>query len=171
MNSAQQRYEALVRAYTPDLYRYAYWLCRSKSIAEDLVQDTLLRAWKNLAQLQEAGAAKSWLLTILRHENARRFERKQFDYSDVEQDSLEDTAHASPEHWVATDRLHRLMLEMPQEYREPLVMQLLLGMTGDEIATVLQLNLNTVNTRLFRGRAQLRARLQPDHSDGVTQHG
>ncbi len=169
MSHAQQRYEALVRTYTPDLYRYAYWLCRSKSIAEDLVQDTLLRAWKNLAQLQEAQAAKAWLLTILRHENARRFERKQFEYSDVEQDSLEDP-HQSPEHGVATDRLHRLILDLPQEYREPLVMQLLLGMTGDEIATVLQLNLNTVNTRLFRGRAQLRARLQPEAA-GVPSHG
>jgi len=169
MSSAQQRYEALVRAYAPDLYRYAYWLCRSKHIAEDLVQDTLLRAWKNLAQLQEAKAAKAWLLTILRHENARRFERRQFDYSDVEQDSLEDNSQ-SPEHWVATDRLHRLMLELPLDYREPLVMQLLLGMTGEEIATVLSINLNTVNTRLFRGRAQLRARLQPEPA-GVPQHG
>lgn len=169
MSHAQQRYEALVRTYTPDLYRYAYWLCRSKSIAEDLVQDTLLRAWKNLAQLQEAQAAKAWLLTILRHENARRFERKQFEYSDVEQDSLEDPQQ-SPEQGVATDRLHRLILELPQDYREPLVMQLLLGMTGDEIATVLQLNLNTVNTRLFRGRAQLRARLQPEVA-GVPSHG
>lgn len=169
MSHAQQRYEALVRAYTPDLYRYAYWLCHSKSIAEDLVQDTLLRAWKNLSQLQEAKAAKAWLLTILRHENARRFERKQFEYSDVEQDSLEDP-HQSPEQGVATDRLHRLILELPQDYREPLVMQLLLGMTGEEIATVLQLNLNTVNTRLFRGRAQLRARLQPEAA-GVSSHG
>ncbi len=169
MSSAQQRYEALVRAYAPDLYRYAYWLCRSKHIAEDLVQDTLLRAWKNLAQLQEAKAARAWLLTILRHENARRFERRQFDYSDVEQESLEDTSQ-SPEHWVATDRLHRLMLELPLDYREPLVMQLLLGMTGEEIATVLSINLNTVNTRLFRGRAQLRARLQPEQA-GVPQHG
>lgn len=169
MSHAQQRYEALVRAYTPDLYRYAYWLCHSKSIAEDLMQDTLLRAWKNLSQLQEAKAAKAWLLTILRHENARRFERKQFEYSDVEQDTLEDL-HQSPEQGVATDRLHRLILGLPQDYREPLVMQLLLGMTGDEIATVLQLNLNTVNTRLFRGRAQLRARLQPEAA-GVPSHG
>lgn len=169
MSNAQQRYEALVRAYSTDLYRYAYWLSRSKSVAEDLVQDTFLRAWKNLAQLQDAHAAKAWLLTILRHENARRFERRQFEYSDVEQDSLEDISQ-SPEHWVATDRLHRLMLELPQEYREPLVMQLLLGMTGEEISAVLELNLNTVNTRLFRARAQLRARLQPEHS-GVPHHG
>ncbi len=171
MASAQQRYEALVRAYTPDLYRYAYWLSRSASVAEDLVQDTFLRAWKNLHQLQEAAAAKAWLLTILRHENARRFERKQLDYSDVEQDSLVDTASASPEHAVATDRLHQLMLRLPQDYREPLVMQLLFGMTGEEIATVLGLNLNTVNTRLFRGRAQLRSQLQPDYTDGVSHHG
>lgn len=171
MNSQQQNYEALVRAFTPDLYRYAYWLCRSAQTAEDLVQETLLRAWKNISQLQEVQAARAWLFTILRHENARRFERKQFDYADVEQDSLTDVTAPSPEHAVAADRLHRLLFQLPLEYREPIVLQLLVGMTGEEIARLLELNLNTVNTRLFRARAQLRAQLQDNATDGVPLHG
>lgn len=64
----QRKYEALVRAYHRDLFRYAYWLCKDKSIAEDLVQETCLRAWKSLDSLQDEKAAKSWLITILRRE-------------------------------------------------------------------------------------------------------
>ncbi len=54
-----QRYESLMRAYHKDLYRYAYWLCKDKSIAEDLVQETCLRAWKALDSLQDEKAAKA----------------------------------------------------------------------------------------------------------------
>lgn len=64
----QRKYEALVRAYHRDLYRYAYWLCKDCSIAEDLVQETCLRAWKSLDSLLDEKAAKAWLITILRRE-------------------------------------------------------------------------------------------------------
>ncbi len=44
----QRRYEALVRAWHRDLYRYAYWLTKDQHVAEDLVQETCLRAWRSL---------------------------------------------------------------------------------------------------------------------------
>ena len=79
MTIKQKRYENLVHAYHGELYRFAYWLCQDRSIAEDLVQETFLRAWRSLDSLKDEMAVKPWLLTILRRENARRFERKQFD--------------------------------------------------------------------------------------------
>src|SRR5690606_9518313 len=69
------RFEALVRAYSTELYRYAYWLCRDRFTAEDLVQETFARAWGNLGSLREEHAAKAWLYTILRNEHARLYER------------------------------------------------------------------------------------------------
>ena len=48
MMTKQVRYEALVKALHGDLYRYAYWLCHEKQVAEDLVQETFLRAWQYL---------------------------------------------------------------------------------------------------------------------------
>lgn len=164
--SKNKRYEQLVQLYHADIYRYGYWLCKDPDIAQDLVQETFLRAWKHLDSLLDAAAAKSWLITILRRENARRFERKQFDYDDAaEQDSLPDTEQSSAEQDCDTDKLRNYMAALPEEYREPLVMQVIGGFSSDEIASLLQLNVNTVNTRLFRARKLLREQLN------INQHG
>ena len=76
VRTKQLKYEALVRAYHTDIFRYAVWLIKDRAIAEDVVQETFLRAWKSLDSLQDEAAAKAWLITILRRENARRFERE-----------------------------------------------------------------------------------------------
>lgn len=155
MNNKQTRYEALVKALHADIYRYAVWLIKDKSIAEDVVQETFLRAWKSLDSLKDEGAAKAWLITILRRENARRFERKQFDTVDIDDVSVEDTASHS-EGSMHHQEIRKAIASLSEEYREPLTMQIIMGFSGDEIAQQLDLNKNTVMTRLFRARNQLK---------------
>ncbi len=159
MTNKQKRYEALVAVYHKDLYRFAHWLCNDPTIAEDLVQETFLRAWRSLDALQDKNAAKSWLITILRRENARRFERKQFDYSDVEQDTLIDDKTQSLDQSTEHSLLQKQIMALDTEYREPLLLQIVMGMSGEEIASTLSLNKNTVMTRLFRARNQLKEAL------------
>jgi len=156
MATKQVRYEALVKALHSDLYRYAYWLCHDKQVAEDLVQETFLRAWRALDSLKDEKAAKSWLITILRRENARRFERKRFDMSEYEEASITDTKSTSTEQEIENHWLREKIAQMPEEYREPLVLQVIGGFSGEEIAQMLKLNKNTVMTRLFRARNQLK---------------
>ncbi|MDO6524665.1 sigma-70 family RNA polymerase sigma factor [Motilimonas sp. 1_MG-2023] len=159
MANKQKRYEALVQVYHGDIYRYAYWLCRDKHVAEDIVQDTFLRAWRALDSLQDEKAAKAWLITILRRENARRFERKQFDIVDMETDTVVDTVSTDSEQTMENEWLRRQIDKLPEEYRQPLILQVLGGLSGDEIAEQLNLNKNTVMTRLFRARNQLKEAL------------
>lgn len=159
MASKQKRYEALVHALHTDIYRYAYWLVKDKAVAEDIVQETFLRAWKSLDSLKDEKAAKSWLITILRRENARRFERKQFDLVDMDDVSLPDDSHSN-ETEIEHRELRRLMSGLSEEYREPLILQIMFGYSGDEIAVQLDLNKNTVMTRLFRARNQLKEALE-----------
>ena len=165
----QRKYEALVRAYHADLYRYAYWLCKDQSVAEDLVQETCLRAWKSLESLQDEKAAKSWLITILRRENARRFERKQFDLVDIEthgnEAKVSDDAHHQRE-W-----LQKQIMKLEDEYREPLFLQIIGGFSGEEISEILELNPNTVMTRLFRARNQLKEMLDSSENFRGQQNG
>ncbi|PTO90061.1 RNA polymerase subunit sigma [Vibrio splendidus] len=165
----QRKYEALVRAYHRDLFRYAYWLCKDKSIAEDLVQETCLRAWKSLDSLQDEKAAKSWLITILRRENARRFERKQFDLVDIEDHGNDASVSDDPHHQHLWLQAQIMKLEI--DYREPLFLQVIGGFSGDEIADILDLNKNTVMTRLFRARNQLKEMLDTEEAERGQHNG
>lgn len=156
----KQRYEELVHSFHTDVFRYAYWLSGDRQVAEDITQETFLRAWRSLETLKDEGAAKSWLITILRRENARRFERKQFDYVDVEQDNLQDNGSLDNEQHAEQYLLRKHMAKLEAEYREPLLLQVIAGFSGDEIANILSLNRNTVMTRLFRARNQLKEALE-----------
>ncbi|MCU7939445.1 MAG: sigma-70 family RNA polymerase sigma factor [gamma proteobacterium symbiont of Bathyaustriella thionipta] len=160
--SRQNRFETLVKAYSNDLYRFAYWLCSNHSIADDLVQETFLRAWKALDKLEDEKKAKSWLITILRRENARRFERKRLDLVNIEDVVVEDKVNLSPDQSIETQQLHQAILNLDIDYREPLLLQTIGGYKTSEIAQLLKLNLNTVNTRLFRARDQLKRQLSKD---------
>ena len=160
MATKQVRYEALVKALHSDLFRYAYWLCHDKHVAEDLVQETFLRAWRALDSLKDEKAAKSWLITILRRENARRFERKRFEMSEYEEAAITDTQSTSNEQEIENYWLREKIAQLPEEYREPLVLQIIGGFSGEEIAKLLDLNKNTVMTRLFRARNQLKEALE-----------
>lgn len=171
MKTKQTKYEALVRAYSDDLYRYGVWLCRDPNVAEDLVQETFLRAWKSLESLKEQGAAKSWLITILRRENARRFERKQFDLVDIEDSYVPDNISVGSEQEVENHLLRRKIAELEPEYREPLILQVIGGFSGDEISSILELNKNTVMTRLFRARNQLKEALEPQQQHRGIENG
>ncbi|KYN25049.1 RNA polymerase subunit sigma [Vibrio cidicii] len=165
----QRKYEALVRAYHRDLYRYAYWLCKDQTIAEDLVQETCLRAWKSLDSLLDEKAAKSWLITILRRENARRFERKQFELVDIEDYSSEARVNDDAHH--QNEWLQAQIMKLDVEYREPLFLQVVGGFSGDEIGEILDLNNNTVMTRLFRARNQLKELLDSDKTQRGQKNG
>lgn len=171
MADKQTKYEALVHALHGDIYRYAYWLCRDPQIAEDLVQETFLRAWKAIDTLLDDKAAKAWLITILRRENARRFERKQFDLVDLDEHSLRDQGVLPSEQEMEHEWLRRHIARLPAEYQEPLLLQVLGGFSGEEIAEQLGLNKNTVMTRLFRARNQIKeamesAKQQRGHTNG-----
>ena len=162
MATKQVRYEALVKALHGDLYRYAYWLTHEKQVAEDLVQETFLRAWRALDSLKDEKAAKSWLITILRRENARRFERKRFDMSEYEEARIMDTQSTTTEQVIENQWLRDKIAQLPPEYSEPLVLQVLGGYSGEDIANMLNLNKNTVMTRLFRARNQLKDALEKE---------
>lgn len=162
MATKQTRYEALVNALHGDLFRYAYWLTHDKHVAEDIVQETFLRAWKSLDSLKDEKAAKSWLITILRRENARRFERKRFEMSEYEEATILDVSAHSSEQEIENQWLREKIAQMPEEYREPLVLQVIGGFSGEEIAELLSLNKNTVMTRLFRARNQLKDALDEE---------
>jgi RNA polymerase sigma-70 factor (ECF subfamily) len=157
----KRRFDRLAATHMDGLYRYAYWLSGNRAVADDLVQETLLRAWRSFDRLQETAAVKSWLLTILRRENARRFERKRVDIADLPLDAVADRQHdydTSTEAFV----LRRALARLPIEYRDPLLLQVIHGYSQKEIAEQLGISSAGAGTRLFRARQKLRELLGED---------
>ena len=161
----QAKFNGLAEAYGADLYRYAMWICGNDALAKDLVQETYLRAWKALDKLNDIKAAKSWLITILRREFARTFERKVPKFTDVDNVVVREEQELEPEDRMEIKLLRQGILNLPPKYREPLLMQVVLGYSCEEISVALDISKSAVMTQLFRAREQLKSRLQ---KDGVT---
>jgi RNA polymerase sigma-70 factor, ECF subfamily len=154
--TAGAAFSRLLEMLRPDLLRFAFWLARDRSVAEDVVQETLIRAWKSQSELKDQAAARPWLLTIVRREHARLYERKRLPTVNVEEvEAIGDPALATDGD-AGLDDLRRALVQLPVEYREPLVLQVLGGFSTAEIAAQLGLTQQAVLTRLFRARNRLR---------------
>ena len=152
----RQRFDSLVAVYYPDMYRYAAWLSRDTAIAEDVVQEALLRAWKSLDALRDDGAAKQWLLTIVRRENARYFERRRLETVDIDNLSASQAALLAETPNEELADLREAIFGLEDDYREPLVLQVLMGYSTNEIAETMGLKQGAVLTRLHRARNKLK---------------
>jgi RNA polymerase sigma-70 factor (ECF subfamily) len=161
----QAKFNQLAQDYGVDLYRYAMWICGDDALAKDLVQETYLRAWRALDKLKDPAAAKSWLITILRREYARTFERKVPHFTDVDQVTVPEDSELEPEDRTELRQLRQRMAQLAPRYREPLLLQVVLGYSCQEIADELDISKSAVMTQLFRAREQLKETLQ---KDGVT---
>jgi RNA polymerase sigma-70 factor (ECF subfamily) len=155
---ADTSFDSLAKTHWRDLYKYAYRLAGDAHTAEDLVQESLLRAWRSFDKLQNPAAVKGWLKTIVRRENARRFERVQPAQVDL---PVDEVGQATKTYDTSTEAfvLRNAIRALPEEYSEPLVLQVLHGYSQREIAERLGLTSAGVGTRLFRARQKLREAL------------
>ena len=142
-----------MRADGADLYRFAYWLCRDRHGAEDIVQEACLRAWRSWSGLREPAQAKSWLMTIVRNEYARTFSRKR---NETNLDEMNETQLPSMPSFEAGLETAEIIALLPRTYREPLLLQVLGGFTCAEVAGILGTTEGAVMTRLTRARQALR---------------
>jgi RNA polymerase sigma-70 factor, ECF subfamily len=172
----QRRFETVCEPCRVEVFRFALWLARSRPVAEEVVQETYLRAWRSFDALKEPGTVKSWLLTIARREHARLYERRRHvtvnidELAAEESSALAETPSRDPDE---VRDVRRAMLELEEEHREPLILQVMMGFTTQEIAQHLGINEGAVSTRLFRARNRLRERLGlgPDEARREDDHG
>ena len=164
-----RRFEADVLVHLDDLYRAALRLTGNAAEAEDLTQDTCLRAFECLDQLRDPGAARAWAFTILRSIFLRRIERQAkspsldvidsplLEPGEVLQDSYE---ALRPIQETPLADVREALARLPLPFREPLVLAHVGGFSYKEIAAILAIPLGTVMSRLFRGRRLLRSELR-----------
>jgi RNA polymerase sigma-70 factor (ECF subfamily) len=146
-------FEQVVRAYANDLFRYLYWLTRERAQAEDLVQEAFTRAWAGWGEQRDEKAVKAWLFTIARNEHARLYERKRLD---VDPEADLDAILAAPSDPAFAIDVKRAFGMLPESLRDPLLLQVLGGLTSAEIAAAAETTVDAINMRLTRARKALR---------------
>ncbi len=166
MDEKRGRFEAQVLPHLDAAYRFARWLSRSAGDADDIVQEAILRAFRGFEGLRGSDV-RAWLLAIVRncHSTARKSQQRRGFVPLPEEGDAQDgyaliATAADPENEsIRSDErrnLDRLMSALPDEYREVLVLREIEDMGYREIATVTNVPIGTVMSRLARARAALR---------------
>jgi RNA polymerase sigma-70 factor, ECF subfamily len=164
MTADRQRFEALALAHMDAAYNLARWLCGSPADADDVVQDAMLRAFKSFDGFRGSDA-KPWLLAIVRNcwrnraADAHRRAHAPLPAED-EQPLASEGPDPETEAVRASDRrrLDATIAELPQEFREVLILREMEDMSYREIAEATGAPIGTVMSRLARARAILKDR-------------
>ena len=164
--ASRERFEQTVLPHLDAAYNLARWLTRNDQDAQDVTQEACLRAFRFFGGYQ-GGNMRAWLLTIVRntcytwlHQNRAHGTDESFD---EEIHSGEISGSANPEIQVLAsadkETLRRALEELPEVFREVLVLREIEGMSYKEIADVASISLGTVMSRLARARTRLRQSL------------
>jgi RNA polymerase sigma-70 factor (ECF subfamily) len=142
----------------PRLRRYARALTGDSHLAEDLVQDSLGRAWSRMQQWQPDSNLRAWLFTIMHnlHVNNLRRDRHQYGWEANDGKELADTRLQGQERAMTLQDLEQGLARLPADQREVLMLVCVEGMSYQQVADILGMPAGTVMSRLHRARARMR---------------
>ncbi|MGH9869259.1 MAG: sigma-70 family RNA polymerase sigma factor [Candidatus Polarisedimenticolia bacterium] len=172
---ARGTFEQLAREHMSALYNMALRLTRNPSEAEDLVQDTLLRAYRFFNRYEQGTNFKAWVFKILKNSFINRYRKDQqipetVDFSAIEEglerlvdESYREGTPPDPEQaflsGVVDHEIEEALASLPEEYRMVFLMAVQQEMSYKEIAAALSIPIGTVMSRLHRARRLMQARL------------
>lgn len=139
-----------------------------RDAAEDVAQEAFLRAYRSLGQFRGQSTFRTWLYQIAtnvaRTQSARRRDRHETQEPEGPHQSERPSAEDVEGRIIAHDQLRRALKELPEDWREALVLRDIEGLEYREIADVLGIPMGTVESRIFRARKRLKAALmEPAH--------
>jgi RNA polymerase sigma-70 factor (ECF subfamily) len=176
--SNSDRFYKLIWPHAAMIKRMALALSRHEAEADDLAQETLLKAFRHLDQFREGTQVRSWLMTILRNTRIDRLRSearfRETLWLDEQLVEVEDTADSTPAadstRWrdpralletLSDQQLIDGLLELPEEIRWTLLLVDVEGLEMKDAAGVMGIPTGTVKSRLHRGRGMLREQLEP----------
>lgn len=146
----------LMLGWLPRLHRYARSLRRNREDADDLVQDTLERAWSRAGLWPGVGDMRAWLFSIMHNLHVDALRRGRLDFVDLDDGPPEIAVAATQAERLALRDLDAALAALSPDQREVLLLVALDGMAYAEIADALGIPIGTVMSRLSRGRERLR---------------
>jgi RNA polymerase sigma-70 factor (ECF subfamily) len=166
----RERFERDVLPMLPSLYGAAMRLTRNRSDAEDLVQETYLRAYRGFAGFQEGTNLKAWLYRILTNSYINTYRKKQREpqivdgpedvdewylYDRLGGRSVEDSAETTVLDTIPDQAVKDAVESLPERFRLPVLLADVEGFSYKEIAEIMDTPIGTVMSRLHRGRKAL----------------
>ena len=158
----ESAFRALYRRHTPLLYRVAYRMVADG--AADIVQDAWLRAAQRLPSFRWESSLATWLVGIVM--NRCREEIRRTTNEAQTRDEVPEPVARNPNAWLHL-HLERAIAQLPEGYREVLLLYDVEGYTHEEIAQALEIEVSTSRSQLARARAAMRANLE-QKMDGPT---
>lgn len=165
----RRQFEAEALPHLDAVFRYAHALTGDATRAEDLTQETMLKAYRAWHQFERGSNAKAWLLTILRNSFINEYRREQHRGKTIDISTIEpyavfrETQEVDPEGRffasIVDDEVVRAIRALPEEFREVLLLSDVEDLSYGEIARLLEVPVGTVKSRLFRARQALQRRL------------
>jgi RNA polymerase sigma-70 factor (ECF subfamily) len=145
-----------VVALIPALRAFAWSLSHNSADADDLVQDTLIKAWTHRAKFEPGTNLRAWLFTILRNTYYTAVVRRRREVSDENGKHAATLSAAPTQDWsVAMRSLQAALHRLPDEHREALILVGAVGLTYEEAAEICGCALGTIKSRVNRARARL----------------
>jgi len=167
-NGNKELYELLMRKYNQKLYRIARAIVKDDSDAEDILQDTYLKAYEKLSQFENRSRFSTWIIRILiNNANSTLNKRKRFDKSvlaeDLVQNKTEDSSPQTPEFQMSNNELKKILEQaidsLPESLRGVYIMREVEGLSVAETSDCLNISQENVKTRLHRAKAILKDEL------------
>lgn len=150
----KEQFCRLICAHETSMYRYALGVLKNPADAEDAVGETVLKAYAHLTQLKKPERFKAWLMSILTNEIRTMLSRR--NRMDLSED-MNQYEQKIPE---KDKTLWYLVMELPREFRDIVILYYYEGFQTKEIAQMLKLSEGTVKSRLSRARGKLKTALE-----------
>ncbi|WP_371874510.1 RNA polymerase sigma factor [Undibacterium terreum] len=150
----------LLIACIPRLRRYARALVSDHAQADDLVQDTLERAWNKLALWRNGSDMRAWLFGIMHNLHVNQVRKPALATVAMDEDAFAQAVRASQSDQLEVRDLHGALQLLPGDQRAVLLLVALEQMSYEEVANTLDIPIGTVMSRLARGREKLRVLMQ-----------
>lgn len=145
-------------------------LCRDGTLAEDLTQETFLRAWQKLHTYRGSGSFQGWLAKLghnvfLQHRRRHRMQRLE---AELDEAGLQTESNRTPDE-TATADLDRLLGVLDAEDQTILVLTYAMGLTNVEVAEVLEMPAGTIKARIHRAKQKIQLHLDEGHEPTVAE--
>lgn len=158
---SRQLFEQCIDQHADSLYRVALRLTGNRDLADELIQETYLQAWRNIQSLRDLNRMRGWMFAILRNQFSKMIRRLPKANQMTDLQAAEIVAVESQNEHVQA-HVQSALNRLDDDQKLPLLLVLMEGLSVDEAAEILKIPRGTVLSRMHRGRQKLKQLLRPE---------